>query len=95
MAPLVIFPGGITASDAARERMEAAAELKQKLLSPVYTTEMYGPASVDEWDVKPDELMPNPDELSSRWGFRDTPHPVAEARKETGFRGELHGRRDR
>lgn len=71
MAPLVLFPNGIQASDAARARREQAAELKAKLLSATFTNEMYGPASVDEWSVKPTDLMENPDELSSRWGYQD------------------------
>src|SRR5689334_17043066 len=68
---LVLFPSGVPTSDAAKARMERAADLKAKFLSRDYTTEIYGPASVDEWDVKDGELMENPDELASRWGFAD------------------------
>jgi len=62
-----IFNRGIVpTSDAARER----ADLKRTLLESSYTREIYGPG-VDEWDVKPDDLMPDPDEMQSRWGFAD------------------------
>jgi hypothetical protein len=66
-----LFPQGIRESDATRERMAAAAELRAKLLDAQHTREMYGPGEIDGGDFKPDDLMPNPDELASRWGFQD------------------------
>lgn len=71
MAPLVLFPSGIPTSDAAKARMESAAELKQRLLSQPFRNEIYGPGEADSFSVQPSELMENPDELASRWGFRD------------------------
>jgi hypothetical protein len=68
---LVLFPSGVPRSDAATRRIQEAEDLKTQLLSREYTTEIYGPASAEGFDVKPEELMPNPDELSARWGFQD------------------------
>jgi hypothetical protein len=65
---LLLYPGGVVQpSDRARE----AADLRAKLLDRAHTTEIYGPGA-DEWDVKPEDLMPNPDELHSRWGFQES-----------------------
>jgi len=69
MAKLLTFPPGTFEPD--RDRVKAAVELRERFLSPTYTGEIYGPASVEGWDVKPEDLMTNPDELSSRWGFHD------------------------
>lgn len=70
MAPLVIFPGGIPTSDATRARMEAAADIKAKLLDAQHTSEMYGPG-IEIYEPPVESPMDNPDELSTRWGNRD------------------------
>lgn len=70
---LILFPGSdgvVPQSDAAKQRIQDAAALKAKLLDRAHTTEIYGPM-MDAPDVDPEDLMPNPDDLSARWGFHD------------------------
>ncbi len=66
----LVFRDGVPLTEGAIARRQDAIDLKAKLLSPAYTGEIYGPG-VDQWDVKPDDLMENPDDLIARWGFRD------------------------
>lgn len=70
MAVIRMFPGVVPTSDATRARMEAAAELKTRLLDDDHTSEIFGPG-IEQWEQKIDSPMENPDELSSRWGHRD------------------------
>lgn len=66
---LLQFPEGALVPS--RERVEAAAELKKRLLSPAFKDEIYGPAEAESFAVTDSDLMENPDDLASRWGFRD------------------------
>lgn len=65
------FRGGVvTGSDVQRERMERAAELRAKFLTPEYTGEILGP-DYREMGLRQDDLMPEPDEVIARVGHGD------------------------